>query len=88
MNGPEHYREAERLVAHSQNHTDQGNVADDTIAALAAAQAQVHATLAQVAATANADHHQNGGFGSQLADPPNSWDDGTGGALTWEEALK
>jgi hypothetical protein len=52
MNGPQHYAEAERLVAHSKNHTDQGNPADDTIAALAATQAQVHASLALTAATA------------------------------------
>lgn len=84
MNGPEHYHEAQRLVAHSQDHTDQGNAADDTIAALAAAQAQVHATLAQVAAIANASHYENDGFGNQLADPPSGWNDG----LTWKEALK
>lgn len=51
MTGPDHYREAERLVAHSKNHTDQGNGADDKIGELAAAQAQVHATLALAAAT-------------------------------------
>ncbi len=52
MTGPEHYKAAERLVAHSQSHTDQGNGADDKIAELAAAQAQVHATLALAAAAA------------------------------------
>lgn len=51
MTGPEHYKAAERLLQHSKNHTDQGNGADDKIGELAAAQAQVHATLALAAAT-------------------------------------
>lgn len=46
MNGRDHYAEARTLLRHSQDHTDQGNSADDKIAELAAAQAQVHATLA------------------------------------------
>lgn len=51
MNGPEHFREAERLVVHSKKHTDTGCLADESIARLAAAQGQVHATLALVAAS-------------------------------------
>lgn len=50
MTGPEHYREAARLVEHSKRHTDTGNEADDWIADHAAAQAQVHAQLAHTAA--------------------------------------
>ncbi|MBM4590190.1 hypothetical protein GS507_18580 [Rhodococcus hoagii] len=47
MTGPEHFAEAERLVRKS------NEVAmDDGWAALVAAQAQVHATLALAAATA------------------------------------
>jgi hypothetical protein len=52
MTGPEHYRKAEHYLEHSKNHTDTGNEADRHIAELAAAQAQVHATLAQAAAIA------------------------------------
>ena len=44
MNGPQHFVEAERLLA-------QIDQLDDTEAALTVAAAQVHATLAQVAAT-------------------------------------
>ena len=54
MNGPAHYREAERFLQHSKDHTDSGNEADRHIAEVAAAQAQVHATLALAAATAAA----------------------------------
>ena len=48
MNGPEHYREAEKLLAgahHPDNHPDW--------AALSVAKAQVHATLALAAASLN-----------------------------------
>ena len=46
MTGPEHYREAERLLRHAETpHAD---------AALTLADAQVHATLALAAATAAA----------------------------------
>ena len=48
MNGPQHYTEAERLVKHSE--TAPG--AD--VAALYLGQAQVHATLAHVAAQVDA----------------------------------
>lgn len=53
MTGPQHYRAAEHYVQHSKDHTDTGNEADRHIAALAAAQAQVHATLALAAAAAD-----------------------------------
>lgn len=51
MTGPEHYREAERLMAEIRNtraHNDETNPA----AALLLAEAQVHATLANAAAIA------------------------------------
>ncbi|MFE9372306.1 hypothetical protein ACFYM2_21400 [Streptomyces sp. NPDC006711] len=51
MTGPEHYREAERLLAESQSiarpHDERPCEADRTIA-----EAQVHATLALASATA------------------------------------
>ncbi|WP_445520521.1 hypothetical protein [Streptomyces sp. NEAU-174] len=47
MTGPEHYREAERLLAEADNIAEQGGDMGEMIAA-----AQVHATLAQAAATA------------------------------------
>lgn len=71
MLGAHHYREAERLVAHSKNHVDQGNQADDKIAELAAAQAQVHATLAHAAAVIEAAHEH----GAWLINRPTPADD-------------
>ena len=47
MNGPEHYREAERLVGVSKMHAT-----TDENREIALARAQVHATLALAAATA------------------------------------
>lgn len=47
MTGPEHYREAERLIARSNE-----CYADDPAVVLALEEAQVHATLALAAATA------------------------------------
>lgn len=52
VNGPEHYREAEKWLSTSHNHTDSGDVGDARIATHAALQAQAHATLALAAATA------------------------------------
>ena len=49
MTGPEHYREAEQLLASGLFHRDEGRP-EPAAAALAAA--QVHATLALAAATA------------------------------------
>jgi hypothetical protein len=83
MNGPEHYAEAERLLAQvadvvSLNYSAQtGEEKADVLAA-----AQVHATLALVAATANADPGE-GGY--QLADAPTPWDGNRNGdGLTWQ----
>jgi hypothetical protein len=60
MTGPEHYREAERLLAESQTihrPNDEGHCeADRTIA-----EAQVHATLALAAATALNDNATDAG---------------------------
>ncbi|MEU9558032.1 hypothetical protein [Streptomyces fumanus] len=52
MTGPEHYREAERLVNGCKNSYGALVIEDGTAEILAAA--QVHATLAQAAATSNA----------------------------------
>ncbi|MFJ1695737.1 hypothetical protein ACIOHC_11385 [Streptomyces sp. NPDC088252] len=49
MTGPEHYREAERLAARA-HHFTYGDGADPVVGAALAAEAQVHATLALVAA--------------------------------------
>ncbi|MGW4075921.1 hypothetical protein ACWELB_20825 [Streptomyces asiaticus] len=49
MTGPEHYREAERLLAEADNIAEQGGDMGEMIAA-----AQAHATLALAAATAQA----------------------------------
>lgn len=53
MTGPEHYREAERLVDQA-HHFAYGDGGDTAVGAALAAEAQVHATLAQVAATVDA----------------------------------
>ncbi|WP_327377960.1 hypothetical protein OG393_30785 [Streptomyces sp. NBC_01216] len=50
MNGPDHYRQAERL-ADQANHFTYGDGADPAVGAALAAEAQVHATLALAAAT-------------------------------------
>jgi hypothetical protein len=63
MTGPEHYREAERLLAETER------TPEDSVRSVAtvAAQAQVHATLALAAATAMAGEH---------AHPYSAWPDG------------
>jgi hypothetical protein len=48
VNGPQHYREAERL-ADQANHFTYGDGADPVTGAALAAEAQVHATLARIA---------------------------------------
>lgn len=71
MDGPTHYREAERLADRA-NYYTYGDGGDPTIGAALAAEAQVHATLALAAATALNDHGDgsiNGG-GMPVAD----WD--------------
>lgn len=71
MNGPEHYREAERLLRGSYipigSRTD-GNAFDGAPTADEVAQAQVHATLALAAAQIEAAVIGRG------ADPSDSWD--------------
>ncbi len=54
MNGPQHYREAERLIALSAVRAEQSDGLSDYDADVWAVQAQVHATLALAAATAHA----------------------------------
>lgn len=51
MTGPEHYREAERLLNMAHRYT-YGDAADSVVGAALAAEAQGHATLALAAATA------------------------------------
>jgi len=51
MTGPEHYREAERLMAHAVTIFD-GNDRQHQFAGWEIQQAQIHATLALAAATA------------------------------------
>lgn len=51
MTGDQHYRAAERLVAQA-HHFTYGDGADPAVGAALAAEAQVHATLALAAATA------------------------------------
>jgi len=53
MTGPEHYREAERLLKKA-THYSYGDGADPVTGAALAAEAQVHATLALAAATRDA----------------------------------
>ena len=53
MNGPEHFRRAEQLAAKAAEYLGQGDGQDS--AAVWAAVAQVHATLALAAATAAED---------------------------------
>lgn len=52
MNGPDHYREAERLLAEAEDRLPYGNLAGVTRPEQLLAEAQVHATLALTAATA------------------------------------
>lgn len=55
--GPDHYREAERLVERA-HHFTYGDGADPVVGAALAAEAQVHATLALAAAAAlNSGQH-------------------------------
>jgi invasion protein IalB len=59
MTGPEHYREAERLLSGAQNVMDVAPV-DGLTRTECAALAQVHATLAAAAATALIDETPRG----------------------------
>jgi hypothetical protein len=51
MTGPEHYREAERLLSLAHRNT-YGDAANPVVGAALATEAQAHATLALAAATA------------------------------------
>lgn len=80
MNGPEHYRQAEALLS-AVKAAERIDIAANMIAA-----AQVHASLAQVAAIAN---HESGASSTSLAEIPGSWDKGArGDGLTWGEVLR
>lgn len=59
MTGPEHYKAAERLADRA-NHFTYGDGADPVVGAALAAEAQVHATLALAAATAELIAQQTG----------------------------
>lgn len=86
MNGPEHFRRAEQLVAQSIRQREQESHEDESpLSRLTMAQAQVHATLALVAAVANTER----GNGSlTLADAPGAWDNGRNGdGATWKSVL-
>lgn len=65
MNGPEHYREAERLLESAREDVNIGS-AEETYSLAAA---QVHATLALTAATA--ERTRAGGV--ELVGDPTSW---------------
>ena len=56
MNGPEHYKEAERLIANCQDNNGAVYVGDGQDQVIAAA--QVHATLALAAAVGTLDAYQ------------------------------
>lgn len=81
MNGREHYLEAERLIGMARGaHED--DYADSPVVAHRLAEAQVHATLALTAATANQDH---GEMSFRLADAPGPFDgDRRGAGPTWQ----
>lgn len=80
MNGPEHYREAERLLAYIEDGALQEGVVLPTDAETSIAiRAQAHATLALAAATAMAQMPTNPGepLGMHLKDFE-PWDDVAG----------
>lgn len=97
MNGPEHYAEAERILKGVREGmsdlktvitTDPAESVATAQAALdnAISVAQVHATLALVAATANVTHHD---AVVPLADRPGPWSNGhQGDGQTWEQVLR
>ncbi|MBL1107385.1 hypothetical protein JK361_22725 [Streptomyces sp. 5-8] len=60
MTGPEHYREAERLLGMAHRFT-YGDGADPAVGAALAAEALAHAQLATAAATALNDHAADAG---------------------------
>jgi hypothetical protein len=69
VNGPEHYREAEKLLRDAETFTDPRNPSNANIAA-----AQVHATLALAAATADSRVIEPGnGDSVTLTHPSTEW---------------
>lgn len=74
MTGPEHYREAERLVSGAQNVVDVAPI-DGLTRTECAALAQVHATLALAAAQAGVLTDRYLGDGDHI----NAWQWTTGG---------
>ena len=75
MQGHEHYREAERLIAVAEGTYWEGPTAQAEFAQTCLAAAQAHATLALVAATVEAaDHHTPPGR-FQLINRPTPGDD-------------
>lgn len=66
MTGPEHYREAEKLVRRAEDYDTEG-------AARAYAAAQVHATLALAAATALNDNVNEQGEGGLPLHDMHAW---------------
>lgn len=77
MNGPDHYLEAERWVSYAADiyQNDREHITDGQVAA---AIAQVHATLALTAATATLDAAEAPNGGSATGRPD---------AVEWAEAL-
>lgn len=70
MTGPEHYARAQHLLDRAEHFT-YGDGADPVVGAACAAQAQAHATLAQVAATIDAAEHA--GAGQTQVDALGQW---------------
>ena len=69
MTGPEHYQEAERLLAFASSPAASGNVeADQALKA-----AQVHATLALAAATMDAADAESGARGERWPVRVGNW---------------
>lgn len=96
MNGPEHYNEAQRLLALSQDELENyakarvgstDEAAHLTQSQWAATRAQVHATLALVAATMNAAdvvHWEDSREGSRGTGPRDLY---PGEGMIWSEVL-
>lgn len=81
MTGPEHYREAERLVERAHHYT-YGDGNDTATGVAFAAEAQAHATLALAAATALLGPVAGTGYDDTDLD---AWRDAAGAKHTPEE---
>lgn len=73
MTGPEHYREAERLLDMAHHHS-YGDGADPVTGAALAAEAQAHATLALAAATAQSAPVEGDPDAGMPAEDAEAWD--------------